>query len=66
MPITIHPKHKSRWIKYYLWRLRNHKMSAEEIKQQKISFAYGNCKLSNDNITREIVEKAYEDLYGKE
>jgi hypothetical protein len=37
-------------------------MSPEEKEQQRRSFAYGNTHFENDRITREIVEKAAEDL----
>ena len=40
-------------------------MNPEEYREQMISFAYGNAKLSNPNITREMVEEVYEKLYGK-
>jgi len=43
---------------------KDHKMTAEEKRAQAISFAYGNCKLSNENITREQVERAYDQLHA--
>jgi len=44
-----------------LEQLKNYKVTEKERKEQAISFAYGNVKLSNPNITREMVEKAYEE-----
>jgi len=51
-------------LRELLLRAENHKMTAEEKRAQAISFAYGNCKLSNENITREQVEKAYDKLHA--
>lgn len=45
-----------------LEQLKNYKVTEKERKEQAISLAYGNVKLSNPNITREMVEKAYEEL----
>lgn len=33
-------------------------MTSEQVREQRISFAYGNAKLSNDDVTREMVERA--------
>lgn len=33
-------------------------------REEKVDWAYGNVVLHNPNITREIVEKAYDRLYG--
>jgi hypothetical protein len=41
---------------------RGHRMSAEEKEQQKISFAYGNTKTENDDITWDTVRNAAEEL----
>ncbi|HEY4506640.1 MAG TPA: hypothetical protein VJH71_00515 [Candidatus Paceibacterota bacterium] len=43
---------------------RKHKMTPEERREQAISFAYGNLSLSSPNITREMVEEAYEEIHG--
>ncbi|MDC1299894.1 hypothetical protein N8Z24_00145 [bacterium] len=32
-------------------------MSEKQLRDQKRSFVYGNCKLSNDNVTREMVNE---------
>lgn len=37
---------------------RTVEMTPEQLAEQRISFAYGNCKIENDNITREMVEAA--------
>jgi hypothetical protein len=42
---------------------KDYQMSPEERKRQLISFAYGNVKLSNPNVTVEMVQKAVEELY---
>jgi hypothetical protein len=36
-------------------------MTEEERREQAISFAYGNTALSNPDVTREMVERAYDD-----
>jgi hypothetical protein len=38
------------------------KMRDEELEAQRRSFAFGNCKLDNENITREMVEQESEKL----
>jgi hypothetical protein len=40
-------------------------ITPEEIREHAISFAYGNCKLDNPNITREMVEEEARKLYGE-
>lgn len=40
-------------------------MTPAELRAQRISWAYGNCKLSNDRITREMVEAEHDRIYGK-
>lgn len=43
-------------------------LSPEEQKvyrrEQAISFVYGNLAIDNENITREMVEKAYDEAHG--
>lgn len=46
----------SKLLKKLLEWARTHVVSDEERWQQRISFAYGNTKMHNDNITREMVE----------
>jgi hypothetical protein len=36
---------------------RSHTMSAEERQAQRRSFAYGNTKIENDRITREMIDQ---------
>lgn len=40
-------------------------MTPIQLREQRISWAYGNCALSNSSITREMVEKAHDEMYGK-
>lgn len=42
---------------------RGHVMTEAERKAQIISFAYGNVKLHNDAVTREMITEAVEELY---
>lgn len=37
---------------------RNVEMTPAQAAEQRRSFAYGNCKIENDNITREMVAEA--------
>lgn len=39
-------------------------MTPRERWQQRVSFAFGNCSMSNSEVTREMVEKEAEKLYG--
>ena len=39
-------------------------MTAAELRAQRISFTYGNCSW-NSNITREMVEREHDRIYGK-
>jgi hypothetical protein len=41
---------------------RSVRMSASESEQQRRSFAYGNTKIENERITREIVDEQAETL----
>ena len=43
-------------------RARNIRMSPQELEAQRQSFAYGNAKIENNDITREIVAQAAQDL----
>jgi len=55
---------KTHLLNCLLEETKDHKMTAEEKRAQAISFAYGNCKLSNENITKEQVERAYDQLHA--
>lgn len=41
---------------------RKIKMTPEQEEEQRLSFVYGNCKIENDLITREMVAEAAERL----
>lgn len=45
---------------------RTVEITPEMKRQTIISFAYGNTKMENENITKEMVEKAYDELWGKD
>lgn len=45
---------------------RNHVWTEEEKRLFAISFAYGNCKLDGCDVTKEGIEKAYDELHGGE
>lgn len=40
-------------------------MTPAQLRAQRISFAYGNCSIENPNITREMVERIHDEMYGK-
>lgn len=44
---------------------RHHVMSAEEREEQRRSFAHGNVALHNPDVTREVIDKAADDLKAK-
>lgn len=44
------------------WALR-HTPTAAELREQAISFAYGNVHLDNRLVTREMVAQAYDDIF---
>ncbi len=44
---------------------RKVEMSDEDKKRQRISFAYGNTRIENDDITWDTVKKADEDLRNR-
>ncbi len=48
-----------------LERAKNVRMTPEEQEEQRRSFAYGNTKLENDLITREMIDEAAERLARK-
>lgn len=47
-------------------RARTVRMSVRESEQQRRSFAYGNTKIENDRITREMVDEQAEALKRKD
>lgn len=40
-------------------------MTAGQLREQRISFAYGNVAIENPRITREMVERLHDETYGK-
>ena len=44
---------------------RRVKMTPEEEEQQRRSFAYGNIKIENETITRDMIDRAAEQLNQK-
>lgn len=40
-------------------------MTPAQMREQRISWAYGNCALDNPRITRKMVEDAHDKMYGK-
>lgn len=40
-------------------------MTAAELRDQRISWAYGNCAIENPNVTKEMVERIHDEMYGK-
>lgn len=43
---------------------RSIKMTPQQAAEQRRSFVYGNCKIENDLITREMVDEADERIHG--
>jgi hypothetical protein len=54
----------SKGSKTLLEKIRAVKITAEDRESQRRSFAYGNTKIENDRITREIVNRAADELEG--
>lgn len=42
----------------------DHKMTLQELWDQRVSWVYGNIGMSNPNVTREMVEKTVAETYG--
>ena len=51
-----------RSLQQLLEEARNHIMTPAEKEEQRRSFAYGNTKIENPRITREMVDKAADEL----
>jgi hypothetical protein len=47
------------------WARRRGPMTPDEMREQRRSFAYGNCHIENDRITREMVAEADERLFPR-
>lgn len=39
-------------------------MTPAQLREQRISFAYGNTAMENDRITKEMVTKIHDEMYG--
>lgn len=39
-------------------------MTPAQLREQRISWAYGNCAIENPTITREMVERIHDEIYG--
>ncbi len=55
------------WLRRWRWnrlvaKARNYEMSPEEREAQRRNFAYGNVKLSNPDVTMEMVNEAADKL----
>lgn len=40
-------------------------MTPAQLREQRISWAYGNCAIENKSITRKMVEEAHDKIFGK-
>lgn len=49
-------------LQWLLDETRNYVMTPEEKEEQRRSFAYGNTKIENPRITREMVDKAADEI----
>ncbi len=49
-----------------LEKAKDHIITPEERRLQRISFAYGNADFGNENITREVVEEIDRELHPKD
>ena len=45
---------------------KDHKMTPEEKRLQRISFAYGNAAIDDPNVTRKMVEEADKELHPED
>jgi hypothetical protein len=52
----------SRDLEYLIERAREVRMSPQEKEEQRRSFAYGNTKIENPRITREMIDQEAEKL----
>ena len=55
-----------RKLEALLERARSVRMTSEEQEEQRRSFAYGNTKIENDRITREIIDREAESLAAED
>jgi len=60
-PIPMNPK-----LKHLLrMALAAGPMTPAQLREQRISWTYGNCAIDNPSITREMVEHIHDEMYGK-
>jgi len=52
-------------LKVLLDRVRGYRMTPEEIREQAISFAYGNGHIEDERVTREGIARAIEAVDGE-
>ena len=50
-------------LRRLLEKAAEHKLTSQELRLQRISWAYGNISLHDPNITREMVEQADKELH---
>lgn len=50
----------------FLKAIRRWQPTVAQRRDQRVSFAYGNCHLDNENVTREMVEKADRRLHPED
>ncbi len=51
-------------LRALLDKVRGYRMTPEEIREQAISFAFGNGHIEDERITRESIARAVDALYG--
>lgn len=47
------------------WAAQQPPMTPAQLRAQRISWAYGNCAIENPRITREMIERIHDEMYGK-
>lgn len=55
----------SKELKQLLDSVRDYRMTPDEIREQAISFAYGNGHIEDPRVTREGIARAVDALYGQ-
>lgn len=59
-PLPPHPELE----RLLAWAKEQPPMTAAELREQRISWTYGNIALSNPRVTREMVERIHDEMYG--
>lgn len=66
MPLPMKPLPRHPKLEELLRRVKDMPpMTPAERREQRISWAYGNVALSNPSVTREMVERIHDEMYGK-